>query len=155
MKKLLILIIVILILAGIGLFWWENGNQPINAADKTPKIFVVNKGKSIRDIGYSLKQAGLIRDPIVFFILVKQLGLEEKIQAGDFRLNPGMTATEIAKNLTHGTLDIWVTIPEGKRAAEIAEILQAKAPTYNNTWKNTLAVNEGYLFPDTYLIPNQ
>ena len=64
-----------------------------------------------------------------------------------------MTTEEIAEKLTHGTLDIWVTIPEGKRAEEIAEILRQSIPTYKNSWKEKLIKEEGYLFPDTYLIP--
>jgi len=64
-----------------------------------------------------------------------------------------MNTQEIATNLTHGTLDIWTTIPEGLRATEIAAILKAKIPSYNASWVSTLQANEGYLFPDTYLIP--
>lgn len=57
--------------------------------------------------------------------------------------------------MTKGTLDIWVTIPEGKRAEEIAAILKEKIPTYDPSWDSKLEQNEGYLFPDTYLIPRQ
>jgi UPF0755 protein len=64
-----------------------------------------------------------------------------------------MSAQEIATNLTHGTLDIWTTIPEGLRATEIAAILKAKIPGYKDSWETQLVANEGYLFPDTYLIP--
>ena len=85
--------------------------------------------------------------------MLKKLGLDKKIEAGDFRLSPSMTAQEIAQNLTHGTIDIWVTIVEGQRAEEVANTLQEKVPSYKTSWKNTLIANEGYLFPDTYLIP--
>ena len=64
-----------------------------------------------------------------------------------------MTTAEIAQNLTHGTLDIWIKIPEGKRAEEIAEILEKELETYSPSWRATLISNEGYLFPDTYLVP--
>jgi UPF0755 protein len=36
---------------------------------------------------------------------------------------------------------------------EIASILKAKIPSYNDSWIAELQANEGYLFPDTYLIP--
>ena len=93
------------------------------------------------------------KNPVAFFLLIKKLGFDKKIEAGAFRLNPSMTAQEIAENLTHGRLDIWVTIPEGKRAKEIAEILESNIPSYKPFWKDVLAEKEGYLFPDTYLIP--
>ncbi len=153
MKRLIALVTILLFLAVVSLFWWQNGLLSANSSDKTPKIFVVEKGQGVKEIAYSLKKEGLIRDPIVFFLLVKQQSLDKQIQAGDFRLNPSMSAQEIASNLTHGTLDIWVTIPEGVRADEIADLLKAKIPSYNETWRETLNQNEGYLFPDTYLIP--
>lgn len=124
-----------------------------NPQDKSNTIFVVDKGKGVRELANELKTARLIRDPVVFFLLVKQLGLDNKIQAGDFRLSPSMSATAIAENLTHGTLDIWITIPEGQRAEEIAATLKAKVPSYTDDWRGKLNLEEGYLFPDTYLIP--
>jgi UPF0755 protein len=152
MKKLIVVIGILLIAAAATGLWWKNGLSPINA-DKTPTIFVVNKGEGVREIANHLKTQGIIRDPIVFFLLTRFQGLDKQIQAGDFRINPSMTAQEIATNLTHGTLDIWVTIPEGQRADEIADLLKNKIPSYNESWRETLNQNEGYLFPDTYLIP--
>lgn len=133
--------------------WWQAGNQPVNKNDTSQKIFVIAKGEGLRSITNALKAQGLIKDPVVFFLLVKQLGLDTKIQAGDFRLSPSMSAQEIAHALTKGSLDVWVTIPEGKRAQEIADILQSKIPAYTEDWRVRLNENEGYLFPDTYLIP--
>ena len=62
-----------------------------------------------------------------------------------------MSAEEIALNLTHGTADVWVTIIEGLRKEEIAQILTEnfKIPTIPFIEQ----AREGYLFPDTYLIP--
>ena len=154
MKKIGILIAVLAVFAIGTLFWWQNGLLPQDSSNKTPKIFVINQGDGVREIANNLKKEGLIRDPIVFFLFTRSQGLDKKIQAGDFRLNPSLTMQEIANNLTHGTLDIWVTIPEGVRATEIANILKAnKLPTYQDFWEEELEKNEGYLFPDTYLIP--
>ncbi|HYM65515.1 MAG TPA: endolytic transglycosylase MltG [Candidatus Sulfotelmatobacter sp.] len=152
MKRLTVLVLVLLFLGIVALFWWQNGLLAANSSDRNPKIFVVGKGQGVKDISYNLKKEGLIRDPIVFFLLVKEQNLDKQIQAGDFRLNPSMSAQEVATNLTHGTLDIWITIPEGVRADEIADLLKAKIPSYNETWRQTLNQNEGYLFPATYLI---
>lgn len=153
MKRLLILAVVILIL-GLGFFvWWKNGTRAVNPNDTTPKIFVVGKGMGVREIANTLKSQGLIRDPIIFFLLTKKLGVDKEIQAGDFRLNSSMNMYAVIQNLEHGTLDIWTTVPEGLRATEIGEILKDKMPTYQNSWPAELQKNEGYLFPDTYLIP--
>ncbi len=153
MKRFFITLLILIVLFGTFLFWWERGTRAVNPADKKEVIFVVAKGEGVREISNNLKTEGLIKDPVVFFLMVKKTGLDGKIQAGDFRLSPSMTASEIAQNLTHGTLDIWVTIPEGKRADEIADELSGKIPSYENSWREILNQNEGFLFPDTYLIP--
>lgn len=152
MKKLLTFFFLLIIFALGFVFWWSNGTSAVNPKDKSEKIFVIEKGKTVREISNSLKKEELIKDPVVFFLLVKKLGLAEKIQAGDFRLSPSQTAKQIAENLTHGTLDIWITIPEGKRADEIADILEKNISSYKPDWRAKLNENEGYLFPDTYLI---
>ncbi len=153
MKKILVVLGLLSLISILTFVWWQNGLRPANTLDKTPKIFVVKNGEGVREIANNLKTGGLIKDPIVFFLLTKTEGIDKKIQAGDFRLNSAMSAQEVATNLTHGTLDIWTTIPEGLRAAEIADILKAKIPSYSDSWKTALEINEGYLFPDTYLIP--
>lgn len=153
MKRLsTLLIILIIFFVGI-LLWWNHGTAPVNKNDTSQKIFSVEKGLGVREIANKLKKDGLIRDPVAFFILVKELRLDGKIQAGDFRLSPSLSAEEIAKKLTFGTLDIWVTIPEGKRAEEVASLLKDKIPQYSDSWITTLKSYEGYLFPDTYLFP--
>ena len=153
MKRLTVVLVLLIIIAVGEILWWKNGVSAVNPKSKDSIIFVVQKGDGVREISSTLKEEGLIKSSVVFFLLVKQLGIDKKIEAGDFRLSPSMTAQEIAENLTHGTLDIWITVPEGKRAAEIAEILKQKIPTYDFTWIDTLISHEGYLFPDTYLIP--
>lgn len=153
MKKSIILLTVLLLSAGAAILWWKNGSWAQDPANKSSQIFVVAKGEGVREIANSLKTKGLIRDPIVFFLQTKRLGLDKDLEAGDFRLSPSMDLYTIIQNLTHGTLDIWVTIPEGIRAEEIANILKKDIPSYKPGWKETLATREGYLFPDTYLIP--
>ena len=154
MKKLTIVFLLIIVIA-LGIFiWWQHGKSPVNANDTSQKVFEIKKGENLRDVGFSLKNQGLIRDPIVFFLLIKQEGLDGKIQAGNFRISPSMSASDIAEALTHGTTDVWITIPEGLRATEIAEILKQKLPTYDSSWEDKLATQEGYLFPDTYLVPS-
>lgn len=153
MKRLLAIFIILIIGAVGAIVWWNNGLSPVNPNEKDSKIFIVRKGSGLKEIAAKLEKEKLIKDRIAFFIYTRVGRFEEKIQAGSFRLSPSMRADEIAQNLTHGTLDVWVTIPEGKRAAEIAEILKKEISTYDSSWKNILILEEGYLFPDTYLVP--
>lgn len=155
MKRIYITVAILLVLSIIALAWWINGTSAVNSKDKTPKIFVIENGQGIRAVSKNLKDQGLIRDQVAFFLLTKKMGIDSKIQAGEFRLFPSMSASEIATQFTRGTEDLWVTVPEGQRAAEIAETLEAKMPNYDESWATELEKNEGYLFPDTYSIPKE
>jgi UPF0755 protein len=153
MRKFLVVIIFAAIFVAVFYLWWQRGISSVNPKDTVVKLFVIPKGAAIRAIGNELRSQGLIKDPVVFFLYIKQNGLDKDIQAGSYRLSPSMNLAKIMDTLGHGTLDVWVTIPEGLRAEEVAKILSDSIPSYRTEWKEILKKNEGYLFPDTYLIP--
>lgn len=153
MKRLTVLLIVAVALLALIFVWWENGMSAVNKGDKVKKVFVIKQNETVREIGNSLRKENLIKDPVTFFIFVKIFGKDKNIQAGDYYLSSSMDLKTVVENLNHGTLDKWITFPEGLRAYEIAEILKKNMITYNESWKERLVQNEGYLFPDTYLIP--
>jgi UPF0755 protein len=64
-----------------------------------------------------------------------------------------MNASQVAQTLQIATNDVRITVPEGKRAEEIADTLQAYFPSYEASWRDQLVAQEGYLFPDTYAFP--
>lgn len=153
MKRVAALLFIIIFIFSIAATWWKQGHEAPQPFDKTEKIFVIKKGISLRQIGNSLKKENLIKDPVIFFLTIRLAGKDKEIQAGDYRLSPSMNLDAIIKNLKHGTLDVWITFPEGKRAEEFGEILKQHMKGYNNIWNAKLSEHEGYLFPDTYLIP--
>ena len=150
MKKFSFLIVIIILIFGGIAAWWMTTTSPVNAADTTQRTFTIKPGEGIKEIASNLKSEGLIKDTVAFFLLVKYNKLDEKIQAGDFYLSPAMDAEKVAKALQVGTYDTRVTIPEGKRAEEVADILKASLPSYDESWRDKLIAHEGYLFPDTY-----
>jgi len=154
LKNKLFVLIIFTTIIGSGLYlYYREGTLPVNKNNKTTKIFIIQKGENLTSVAKNLYKEELIRNKLIFYLVVKQLGFEKKIQAGDFRLSPSMDTHQIAETLTHGTLDVWVTIIEGLRKEEIAQIFskELNIPEYEFT-KNA---DEGYLFPDTYLIPRQ
>lgn len=151
MKKVKIILFLCFLFFIFGGFYYYQGTLPYNKNDKSTKIFVIKRGETLTSIINNLEKENLIRSRIVFRIIIEQKGLAKKIQAGDFRLSPSMSAYEIADNLIHGTIDKWLTIIEGLRKEEIAEIV-SKEFNISQIEFNTIA-KEGFLFPDTYLIP--
>jgi UPF0755 protein len=152
MKKLIILLIILFIVGGGIFLFYKEGSLAVNKTDTSSTLFTVNQGETLDTIINNLSKEGLIRNRLVFYLVVKQMGIERKIQAGQFRLSPALNTYQIADALTHGTLDTWVVIREGLRKEEIAEII-AKQFNISETEFNQIA-QEGYLFPDTYLIPS-
>jgi UPF0755 protein len=146
------LIFPIILLA--GFFWWKWAISPVDTSSKEQKIFVIARGENTDQIIKRLEFEGLIKSPLAFKIILRKDNLAGKIQAGDFKLGPQMNAREIADQLLHGTLDSWVTIPEGLRLEEYFKILTDAGFDINyNDWLKATKGKEGYLFPDTYLIP--
>jgi UPF0755 protein len=148
--RLVIFLGLLIFIIGIGWFWWHDAISPANSSNKNSQNFIIQSGESARSIATRLKNVGLIRDQIGFFLLVKFNKSDNNLQAGDFRLNPSMTATEILNELSHGTLDSWVTTLEGWRIEEVALQLAKQISIPESEFlKNA---REGYMFPDTYLI---
>ena len=75
---------------------------PVDTADTTPVAFEVASGQSLTRVATNLQQAGLIRSKTVFKYYCDFAGMGQKIQAGNYTLNPAMTMNEIADQLTRG-----------------------------------------------------
>jgi len=151
MNKFFIFIVILIMLIFVGYIFVREGNMPVNKNDKTSIIFLIKPGENLNQIINNLAKNNLIRNKISFYLIVKRLGIERKIQAGDFRLSPSMSAEIIANSLTHGTIDIWVTLLEGLRKEEAAQTISSKIALPEI--EIIQAFKEGYIFPDTYLFP--
>lgn len=142
----------------VSFFWWQQMIKPVQIGSGEVVRFVVGKGSGVSAIADNLEEENLIRSALVFKLMVKKLGLEKDIQAGSFELSPGQNMEEIAASFTKGTSDLWVTVLEGLRNEEVARAV-AEAFTDRGQDFDELAFlkliqeDEGYLFPDTYLVP--
>lgn len=129
-------------------------------------IVTIPKGTSVRGIGEILDEAGLIRNDIRFLLLAKYTGYGNRLQAGEFKLFTGQPPGKVLETLASArSIQYSVTIPEGLRASEIAEIFGeggwCDPKSFNNLVHDkrfleklgyaNLDSLEGYLFPDTYL----
>ncbi len=141
----------IFVFFGIGM-WSLQAFSPVDEKDKTPLVFVISPGESVRSIASRLRNEGLIRDSIAFFLTVKFQKLDNQIQAGDFRLSKAMNVSTVAQELTHGSIDVWLTTIEGWRVEEIALKLAQELSIPEREFVRE--AKEGYMFPDTYLIPH-
>jgi cell division protein YceG involved in septum cleavage len=76
-KSLIILIIIAIFSAGTYFFYTE-GSLPVNKNDKSPTIFVVEQGENLETISKHLENNDLIRSKLIFYLIVKKLGIEKR-----------------------------------------------------------------------------
>ena len=117
--------------------------------------FIIPPGESLESTALRLEEEGLVRNWLVFLVTVYRQGLNRKIQAGDFYLSKAMTTLEVARRLTHGSSDVWITIVPGVRAEQVALVIKEKLTNFGPDWLVKLKEAEGYLAPDSYLVPRQ
>ena len=148
----------ILVLSAVALYVsYQYASSPVDPSDNAAVSVVIPRGKGAIWIGNTLKEKNLIRSTLAFRFIAWRKDLLSKMQAGSYVLNKSQSLESIAQSLTKGTNDIWVTIPEGWRNEEIAEVFgKALGEAFDQKEFLELAKDkEGYLFPETYLIPKE
>lgn len=137
-------------------------------------LFKVEPGETTAEIASNLTDNGLVRNDLLFRLLVSRRGLDGSLQAGEYLLRPNMSLDEIIDELLKGrVINEVVTILEGWRSEEIAEALAARGlidpDEFLRIVTNGLAefdyeflpppgsdsTLEGFLFPDTYEVGPQ
>ncbi|HYJ32141.1 MAG TPA: endolytic transglycosylase MltG [Candidatus Binatia bacterium] len=125
---------------------------------------LIPKGAKIDQIATILHKEGLVGNPKLFVLAARVLGYDRGLKAGRFSLPVGSSIYRILTQLAHGmTKQDMVTIPEGRRADQIAAILHERAKidpmaflalVGDSAFAHSLGVSanrlEGYLYPDTY-----
>jgi UPF0755 protein len=114
--------------------------------------FVIEDGMSVREIGTSLKEHGLIRSSLLFRFLIKGSYEDIVIQAGSYRFERAYKTEEIIQALEDGTSrspETVVTFPEGFSVYNIREYTK---DVFTEIPLDSLIQYEGFLFPDTYFV---
>jgi UPF0755 protein len=128
---------------------------------------VIPAGASFDDVLARLRGAGVIAHTLPLHVLARVRGEETKVRAGEYRFVPHETEAAVLHALvTQGAaVAQWVTIPEGFTDEQIARRLQeagvGDAPTFAHSFAtSSIEIGgvrthglEGFLFPDTYLVP--
>ncbi len=128
---------------------------------------VVARGSSFTQIAAQLADAGVVGNPLAFRLLAKLRHDDTAVRAGEYRFAAHQTADAVLRALLTGgaQVAIWVTIPEGFTARQIAQRLEragiGPASGFERAFRGGSIVLdgthtrslEGYLFPSTYLVP--
>lgn len=160
--KFLFFIVFILVLVTAFCFYSLSAIDP--KSQKKDK-FLIEKGQSVASIVHNLKQAGLIRSEKVTYYFARIL--KTPFKAGSYELSKNMSVQEIFAELKTGKQKtIRVTIPEGFTVSKVAVILEkanivsaseflalAKTGEPLKSYGITASTCEGFLFPETYFLP--
>src|SRR6266851_402430 len=147
---------------------------PVDAHDTVKQTVTVAPGSTAGDIGTTLQQRGLIRSSLLFRLAAEQAGVGDSLAAGDYELSRSMSTNEIIQVLAKGQVKrgLLATIPEGWRSEQIADRLEATGFASRDDFFRAVASPaavpgfevvaaaapprlEGYLFPETYEVPQK
>ena len=132
------------------------------------QAFTIEQGESVNSVAVHLQEAGIIRDAEAFRAYLIYSGLDTSIQAGEYRLSPARSAIDIARELQDATsTEVKFVILPGWRMEEIAASLPtsglsiapdeflaaAQNPSSEFDFLSSAPSVEGFLYPDTYIVP--
>jgi len=151
--------------AVVGIANWMLSPLVASAPDA---ILYVRSGASLGEVANELESRGLVRSAVAFEWLARYRNRAGDLKAGEYRLSAALAPEEILSRIVAGRVATYEGIvPEGMTAAQVALRLEAAGladaadftvvvedPTSAAALGVEGATLEGYLFPDTYLLPH-
>lgn len=178
--RLVALVVTLGSLALVAVVAWAVAGTPDTILDEEPAVptrraptatgvvvIPVEQGDTARDIGERLEEEEVIQSARLFRVMVALTGVEDELVVGEYEFDRGLATMEVINRIHQGlTAPLVVTIPEGLRKEEIADLLERKgiipgqefqaalsARVYDASFLDLLPSGvglEGFLFPATY-----
>jgi peptidoglycan lytic transglycosylase G len=170
MKKLALFLVLLIIGVGAAGAWmYLRMGEPYRGYQEAERFVEIPPGAGSRTIGDRLIQAGVVRDALSFRAGLYISGKGRHLQAGEYRFDRAMTPLEVVDKLARGDVyEINITFPEGLTAAEMGKIFEmhgvgpasafvaaSRDPSSIKALDAAARDLEGYLFPETYLLPRR
>ena len=165
---IIIFIIVLLSFLSLGFYAYFESQPP--SVFESKKVYI-KENLTAEEIAEKLKSENIIKNKIIFSLLAKYLDIEENLKSGIYEFNEKMNVKDVLIKLTEGGLPphIKVTIPEGLKITEIAEIFDKNGlcskeeflkevndvEKYKKYIFEDAESLEGFLFPDTYFFEEE
>lgn len=173
MRKRMLIASSIVILCSLilgSLYLYIENLATINSGEN---YIVIKKNSTLQGIAKQLQEGQIIKSEDTFIYVAKIKGVKGSIEGGKFIIKPKTKLKDLILRLESGKSEFKViTIPEGYTLYQIAskleennlvnkeEMLKEKLDVLkDNTFilkkKDVYHELEGYLFPDTYYMPNE
>jgi UPF0755 protein len=152
--------------ATLHLAWYHETRFPKRPAAASPQPLVVPPGSSVAAVGRQLHALDLVRHPLVFraFVMLRRDGA--RLKAGNYELAGPLSLEQIVDLLVRGdVVRNDVTFREGLSLEEMAELAEDSGlarSAFLSAARDAGPIRdldpeardlEGYLFPDTYDVP--
>ena len=144
----------------VGLIYYQ-ASRPMSDSTQL-QAFNVIPGMTLKKVAQELSRQNLIRSASAFQAIALIQEKQKLIMVGEYNVSPSMLPVDILQRITSGKTILYpVTIPEGYRITEIADLLEkqnlADKDIFLQQTKNMDLITgtpvdslEGYLFPETY-----
>lgn len=165
MRRLLLISLAAIVLIFVTTATWLATHWFFTSVNNTsqPVTFIVPKGASIKHIARDLEAQGMIQHAEYFLLLTTWRGQLSQIKAGEYRIDPGMTAQHLLHKLVKGEVVLHkITFPEGWTFQQMLNQLNNE-PVLVHALKDKTPAQimvalghsdqppEGMFYPDTYV----
>jgi UPF0755 protein len=144
--------------------WFIAGDRSLPAS---PRRVDIAAGESVQGIARQLAADGIVRSGLLLVLAIRLEKPGATVEAAEYAFPAHLTVLDVARIVLAGGRpeQVWITIPEGFTARDIAARLARAgirgASDFVRAVRTTdLTLDgwrihgcEGYLFPDTYLVP--
>ena len=165
--------VAVAVIVGVGVvvatasMWFRDAVYGDRALPVQQTDVIIPRGATFSEVVSELGDKGVLKHAVAFRILARLRHVDADVKAGEYRFPARQTSDEILRRLVRGEqFAVWVTIPEGYTAKEIARALAGRAlgeaSAYDHFFLHGGGITvggestpnlEGYLFPSTYLVP--
>lgn len=112
------------------------------------QYYYIAPGNGLLRASYVAEQQGLVAADWHFRLAARLLGMERRLQAGEYELAAGIKLTEVFSKIGSGDRYMRrLVVPEGRSVAEVEAILKA---SFGLDMTGYTRPPEGSLLPDTY-----
>ena len=165
------LLAVFLTCAAAALYAWQDARHFLESAPSSsgkPLVIDIRQGMTLQQIAAMLQKEGVVTDALRFSLLARWKDKGRSLQKGRFLVRTDWQPGKVLDMLATGKAMLYrLTLREGMAWWEVADLLEKEGfckasdfttvihdPEFLRHWGIPFGSAEGFLFPDTYLLPH-
>ena len=118
-------------------------------------LITIADGTTVRDAAMQLEKEHVVASSFMFELLARHLA-PHGVRSGTYSFESHLSIFQVWWRVAHGHTGaptVRVTVPEGATTREIGDLFAAAVPGFDaEKFRMLAAPEEGYLFPETYIV---